>query len=45
MGDADGTADTPFFFLPPSDLDLAAALRVDFSLGMMGVDSGVCRAG
>jgi hypothetical protein len=25
----------PFFFLPPSALDLGAALRVVFSLGMM----------
>ena len=31
-------SDLPFFFLPPSALDLGAALRVVFSLGMMWVD-------
>ena len=31
----------PFFFLPPSALDLGAALRVVFSLGMVVVVDGL----
>jgi hypothetical protein len=32
---------SPFFFLPPSVLDLGAALRVVFSLGMVKVGGDV----